>query len=314
MTVTRLVAILFMISLAPDADAQVNGIGGEPPRSAPTRDTRTSGAILESVPAGDVTESVLRLTVEDAIGRALRNNPGLLNGLNEVDEADGARRRAKSQLLPHLTSRTAWSSQQINVAAFGFTGFPDLPSVVGPFPLFDTRLHLSQSLLDFDALNHMRAETMDVTVASLRVEATRTLVVLTASNLYLPGVAAADRIAAGQVQHDTAQTLYDLAAHLKAAGLVASIDVLRAELQRDAARQRVIVAERDFEKAQLTRNRFAAGVASNIEVVEAQESVATATDNHISARYAQSVAKRPLAHAIGATESRITESLGVRWQ
>ena len=476
MTVTRLVATCFVVGLATTAHAQLPRVGVEAAGSAPTPDPRAT-AVLGSVPSGDTTERILRLTLEDAIGRALRNNLGLLNGLNEIDEAASAHRRAKSQLLPHLTSRTAWSSQQINLAAFGFTGFPDLPSVVGPFPLFDTRLHLSQSLFDLDALNHARAESMEVTVAGLRLEETRRLVVLTASNLYLRGGAAAARIAAVQVQHDTAQTLYDLAADLKAGGLVAGIDVLRAELQRDSARQRVIVAERDFERAKLTlarmiglplgqsfvltdaapdistadisleealteayagrpdyraavtrveaaeshrraatserlpsvdlaadvgrlgqgpvqnahstytvagsvripifqggrvgarvleadaqlrrrrdelaafrgqvdyevrvalldvraaaeqvqlstrsvaiasqelvqaRNRFAAGVASNIEVVEAQESVATATDTHISARYAHNVAKISLAHAIGATESRITESLGVQ--
>ena len=54
-------------------------------------------------------------------------------------------------------------------------------------------------------------------------------------------------------------------------------------------------------KEELTQaqDRFQAGVASNIDVVQAQESVAEATENYISSLYAHNLAKASLAHAIG---------------
>jgi predicted Rossmann fold nucleotide-binding protein DprA/Smf involved in DNA uptake len=48
---------------------------------------------------------------------------------------------------------------------------------------------------------------------------------------------------------------------------------------------------------QQARDRFIAGVADTIEVVQAQESVATASDNLISATHAHNVAKAALARA-----------------
>jgi outer membrane protein TolC len=50
------------------------------------------------------------------------------------------------------------------------------------------------------------------------------------------------------------------------------------------------------------QDRFAAGVADNLEVVQAQESVAAANQSYISSVYAYNVAKISLAQAIGIAE------------
>ena len=61
-----------------------------------------------------------------------------------------------------------------------------------------------------------------------------------------------------------------------------------------------------------SRDRFAAGVTDNIEVVQAQESVASATDNLISARYAHNLAKVNLARALGGAEQGIQKLMEVK--
>jgi outer membrane protein TolC len=78
----------------------------------------------------------------------------------------------------------------------------------------------------------------------------------------------------------------------------AYLDVRAAEQQLEAARDQVALANQELEQ---TRDRFAAGVTGNIEVVQAQESVATATENYISSLYSHNLAKASLAHAIGST-------------
>jgi outer membrane protein TolC len=70
-------------------------------------------------------------------------------------------------------------------------------------------------------------------------------------NLYLEAVAGASRIEAAHAQQETAQTLFQQASDMKAAGVVAGIDVLRAQVQVQNGRQRTIRAENDFEKAKL---------------------------------------------------------------
>ena len=60
------------------------------------------------------------------------------------------------------------------------------------------------------------------------------------------------------------------------------------------------------------RDLFSAGVGDNIEVVQAQASVATANDNLISALYFHNLAKVELARALGSTEQQIQQFLEVK--
>jgi outer membrane protein TolC len=91
-------------------------------------------------------------------------------------------------------------------------------------------------------------------------------------------------------------------------------DVRSAFLDLKAADDRVQVAKGtlDLANQQLTQaqDRFKAGVASNIEVVQAQEAVATASDNYISSLYAHNVAKISLARALGVAEAQSGRFLG----
>jgi outer membrane protein TolC len=58
-----------------------------------------------------------------------------------------------------------------------------------------------------------------------------------------------------------------------------------------------------------SRDRFAAGVTDNIEVVQAQESLADANDAYIASLYSYNVAKISLARAIGFAESNYARYL-----
>ena len=60
------------------------------------------------------------------------------------------------------------------------------------------------------------------------------------------------------------------------------------------------------------RDRFTAGVTDNIEVVQAQESVATANDTLIAALYAHNIAKVALARALGGAEQGVPKLLEVK--
>ncbi len=78
----------------------------------------------------------------------------------------------------------------------------------------------------------------------------------------------------------------------------------------------VAVAQDNLELANQTltqaRDRFAAGVTDNIEVVQAQESVASASDNLISSLYAHNIAKIGLARALGGAEQGIQKLMEVK--
>ena len=84
-------------------------------------------------------------------------------------------------------------------------------------------------------------------------------------------------------------------------------------LDLKAAAERVAVAEgaRALAREQLqqAKDRFAAGVADNVEVVQAQEALAAAAENHIASLYAQDVARLSLARVLGGVESTYAELL-----
>jgi outer membrane protein TolC len=93
------------------------------------------------------------------------------------------------------------------------------------------------------------------------------------------------------------------------ADLRASIDqeVRDAFLDLQATAQEVSVEKNAVELAsetlQQSRDRFAAGVTDNIEVVQAQESLADANDAYIASLYLYNTAKISIARAIGVAES-----------
>ena len=87
----------------------------------------------------------------------------------------------------------------------------------------------------------------------------------------------------------------------------ALLDLKSAADQVAVAKDNVGLADQTLTQA---RDRFAAGVTDNIEVVQAQDSVATAQQNLISAIYAHNLAKVALARAMGSTEANLKTFMG----
>jgi outer membrane protein TolC len=102
----------------------------------------------------------------------------------------------------------------------------------------------------------------------------------------------------------------------EAEDLKASIyyEVRAAFLDLDATAQQLALAgkTRDLANQQLTqaRDRFASGVGSNIEVVQAQDAVATATEQFIAAQYGYDLAKGALVRGTGTSEDLLRQLLG----
>jgi len=102
----------------------------------------------------------------------------------------------------------------------------------------------------------------------------------------------------------------------------AQVDNLRASIEQDiedslldikAAAQQVEVAKTGLDYAQQTleqsQDRFAAGVTNNVEVIQAQQQLASANEQYIESLYAHNIAKVLLARAIGNAEQAVTQYL-----
>ncbi|HLJ14827.1 MAG TPA: TolC family protein [Bryobacteraceae bacterium] len=215
-------------------------------------DVRSQNPLSGSVITGTATAEELPLSLEDAIRRGLKNNlAGLLDSQNRRS-VEGARLRVLAALLPNLSARVSESSEQVNLAAFGFRGLPGVPQIVGPFAIGDARATLSQAILNFESINSSRAASQNVRAAQFAYQDTRDLVTLAVGDMYLDAVATESRVTLARAQLETDRALYQQAVDYKTSGLVPAIDVLRAQVEMESQQQRVIFYENDFEKKKLS--------------------------------------------------------------
>src|SRR5206468_8652116 len=96
------------------------------------------------------------------------------------------------------------------------------------------------------------------------------------------------------------------------AGIYYDVRTAFLDLQATGQQLEVAAKTRDLAAAQLTqaRDRFAAGVASNLEVVQAQEAVTLANEQYIAGLYSYNVAKAVLARSLGVAEQAVHQYLG----
>ncbi len=100
--------------------------------------------------------------------------------------------------------------------------------------------------------------------------------------------------------------LNDLKGRIESDIRTALLDVETAAGQIDVARNNQEVSRQTLD---LTRQRLEAGITDPVEVVQAQESVATADLDYISSLFAHNLAKLTLARAIGHAEENLREFL-----
>ena len=102
------------------------------------------------------------------------------------------------------------------------------------------------------------------------------------------------------------QQLGDLRGRIDYEVRSALLDLNAAAEQVDVARSSVDLAEQTLVQSQ---DRFTAGVTDNLEVVQAQQSVAAAHESYIQSLYAHNLAKVELAYAIGDAEHGVRQYL-----
>jgi outer membrane protein TolC len=128
-------------------------------------------------------------------------------------------------------------------------------------------------------------------------------------NLFDGGRISGDEIQAKAALKQRQDELASLAGDIDAQVRTAFFDIRTAADQVEVARDNLDLANQTLTQS---RDRFAAGVTDNIEVVQAQESVASATDSLIAALYAHNLAKVALARALGGTEQGIQKLVEVK--
>jgi outer membrane protein TolC len=207
-----------------------------------------------------------RLTLREAIGLALKQNLSVRVASAQIEELEGTRERRRAPLLPHVTADALANRQNIDLAAMGIS-FPKIslpalgfsfavPSVVGPFAHYDSRLSASQSLIDRHSYHNWKASERQEEAAKLDYQDARDLVIRQAAGLYLNAQASAAEVEAAESRVTTSQTLEKLARDQHAQGLATAVDEVRAQVQLARDQQTVLVARDTYQTSLLVLAHF----------------------------------------------------------
>lgn len=211
----------------------------------------------------------LKLSLDEAIQRGLKNNLGVLERESADRTVRAERIRALSALLPTVTADVAENLQKNNIAVFGFriAGFPH---IIGPFGYSDARAQLEANLFDQKARKNLQAAAKNTRASELDIENARDLVVQAVANGYLTILADIARVETTRAQVATAQVLYENARDRHAAGVSPAIDELRAQVELKTRQQLLLAGRNQQGKDKLTLQQ-AIGVpgAQEIELSDA---------------------------------------------
>jgi outer membrane protein TolC len=212
-----------------------------------------------------------KLTLQDAIQKALQANLSVLEAGTRVDEAEGVRTRSLSAaLLPRVNAQAYANVQNRNLRAFGISasGLP-LPNVVGPFSNYDFRVYAQQNIVDLESYRGLRASERALDASKMDERDVRDLIVRAIAGLYLNAQSAAARADAAQSRVTDSSTLYKLAKDKHDAGTATGVDVLRAQVQLANDRQALLVAQNQLKQSLLGLARnLGISLATPLELAE----------------------------------------------
>jgi outer membrane protein TolC len=197
-----------------------------------------------------------RLTLQDAIQKALQANLNVLNAGTRVEEAEGTRlRRLSAALLPRVNAQTYANVQNRDLRAFGIS-LPGMPEVVGPFSNYDFRVYAQQNVVDLESYRGFKASELALAAGKMDERDARDLIVRAIAALYLNAQSAAARADSAQSRVTDSSTLLKLAKDKHDAGTATGVDVLRAQVQLANDKQALLIAQNQTKQSllELARN------------------------------------------------------------
>jgi outer membrane protein TolC len=210
---------------------------------------------LAAVAAGGQQPAPYRLTLQDAIQKALQANLSVLTAGTRVDEVEGTRmRRLSAALLPRVNAQTYANVQNRDLQAFGISA-PGFPAVVGPFSNYDFRVYAQQNIVDMESRHELKAIDRALDAGKMDERDARDMIVRAIAGLYLNAQSAAARADSAQSRVNDSSALYRLAKDKHDAGTATGVDVLRAQVQLANDRQTLLVAQNQTKQSLLALAR-----------------------------------------------------------
>jgi outer membrane protein TolC len=192
----------------------------------------------------------LRLTLRDAVQLALNQNPQVQVANLNVAQSQQDQALARAGLLPQAGFQVYEQTRRFPVATlFGEQSIPflPLPGHLGPFQVDQAGPTFSVPIFDLTLWRKWQASKEGVNTSRAQNQGVREQIAMLVVSQYLGSLRAAADVKAAQSRVDLAQALFDQAADMQKSGVGTGIDTLRANVELQNERQRLIEAQTQFQ-------------------------------------------------------------------
>ncbi|HEV2489233.1 MAG TPA: TolC family protein [Candidatus Acidoferrales bacterium] len=235
-------------SILPSNDAPASGTFPKRSKAPKRRAGKFSVILMMSVlfatwPLRAQEKAALKLTLRDAVEMAVKQNPEVQIAALNLAESQKDSAIAFSALLPQADFNVSDRAVRTNLRAnlgFSVPGFPDH---AGPFQVFQTGSTFSSPILDLSLWRGWQASRKNITSTDEQRVSVREQVVLLVVSQYLSSLRANAEVEAGQSRVNLAQALYDQSADMEKHGAATNVDTLRANVELQNEKQRLIEAQ-----------------------------------------------------------------------
>ena len=212
----------------------------------------------QSALPGNAPAQVLRLTLDQAVGLALKQNTTAQIAILQAAQSEQDKNISRSDLLPQANANISDEAQKVNLLAQfgGRTPFPGFPKTLGPYQVFSAGPSFGMPVFDLTLWRRYQAAQNTLKSSKANSLSTREQVILLAVSQYIGTLRAMANVDASQSRVNLAQALYDQAADLQKEGVGTGIDTLRANVELQNEKQRLIEAENDRETSLFALSRL----------------------------------------------------------
>jgi outer membrane protein len=196
------------------------------------------GGLPATAPTG-----VLRLTLDQAVAMALKQNPTEQIAIITAAESVQDKNTARAALLPQANLNVSDAAERINIAAFLGRKIPGFPEHGGPFQVFQAGPGFSAPIFDLTLWRRYQSAKDAANASRFDSLSTREQVILLVVSQYIGTIRNVANVEASQSRVELAQALYDQAADLQKEGVGTGIDTLRANVELQNEKQTLLEAE-----------------------------------------------------------------------
>jgi len=214
-----------------------------------------TGATRNGLPANGPTE-VLRLTLDQAVALALKQNTTAQIAVIQAAESVQDKNVARAALLPQAQLDSSDAVRRINIESQFGKLIPGFPQHIGPIQVFQAGPSFSAPVFNLTLWRRYQAERSIANAQKQNSLSTREQVVLLVVSQYIGTLRAVATVQAAGSRVDLAQALYNQAADLQHEGVGTGIDTLRANVELQNEKQRLLEAQADRDTSLFALSRL----------------------------------------------------------